>query len=106
MQQPMAQMQQPVTHMQQPMAPGGQQVMMIPGHQPKSKVVGGLLAWFLGVFGVHNFHLDRTGYGVAQLLITLLTLGIGMIITGPWAFIEMILIFSGSINDGDGFPLE
>ncbi len=69
----------------------------------KSKVAAGLLAIFLGSLGVHNFYLGYTGKAVAQLLITLLTCGIGAPISGIWAFIEGIMILTGSINtDADG----
>ena len=69
----------------------------------KSKVAAGLLAIFLGAFGVHNFYLGYTGKAVAQLLITLLTCGMGSIVSGIWAFIEGIMILTGSINtDAEG----
>lgn len=69
----------------------------------KSKVAAGLLGIFLGCLGVHNFYLGYTGKAVAQLLITVLTCGIGSPISAIWAFIEGIMILSGSINtDADG----
>lgn len=69
----------------------------------KSKVAAGLLGIFLGCLGVHNFYLGYTGKAVAQLLITLLTCGIGSPISAIWAFIEGIMILSGSIStDADG----
>lgn len=72
----------------------------------KSKIAAGLLGIFLGIFGVHNFYLGYTGKGTAQLLITILTCGIGSIITSVWGVIEGILILTGSINtDGYGNPL-
>lgn len=91
----------------QPMAaPMGQgQMMMMQQNPPKQLLVGVLLALFLGVFGVHNFYLGHTGRGVAQLLITVLTLGLGSIITGIWALIELIMMATGSLHDADGRPL-
>lgn len=69
----------------------------------KSKVAAGLLGIFLGAFGVHNFYLGYTGKAVAQLLITLLTCGVGSVVSGIWGFIEGIMILTGSINtDADG----
>ena len=76
------------------------------GVEQKSKLVAGLLQIFLGSFGVHNFYLGYTGKAIAQLLITLLTCGIGSFITSIWGLIEGILILTGSINvDGQGNPL-
>ncbi|MBS4538091.1 TM2 domain-containing protein [Clostridium sp. D2Q-11] len=34
----------------------------------KSKVVAGLLAIFLGGFGIHKFYLGQTGQGILMLL--------------------------------------
>ena len=73
----------------------------------KSKIAAGLLGIFLGSFGVHNFYLGYTGKAIAQLLITLLTCGIGAFISSIWGLIEGILILTGSINtDGKGNPLS
>ena len=73
----------------------------------RTKIVTFLLAFFLGTFGVHNFYLGKTGLGIAQLLITILTFGFGVLITGPWAFIEGILaLASSNFRDGDGFALS
>jgi len=83
-------------------APVQQPIAMGP---PKSKVAAALLAFFLGCLGIHNFYLGYTGRGLAQLLITVLTLGYGVIVTGIWAFIEFILILTGSIKDKFGRPL-
>ena len=69
----------------------------------KSKIVAGLLGLFLGAYGIHNFYLGNTGRGIAQIIVTFVTCGIG----GLWGFIEGILILTGSINtDADGRPLE
>ena len=75
-------------------------------NEPKSKVAAALLAFFLGAFGVHNFYLGYTNKGVAQLLITILSLGMLSIVSGIWAFIEFILILTGSIKDPSGQPLK
>lgn len=70
--------------------------------QGKSKIAAGLLGVFLGGFGIHNFYLGYTSKGVAQILVTIVTCGIGSL----WGFIEGIMILAGSINtDADGNPL-
>lgn len=72
----------------------------------KSKMVAGLLGIFLGAFGIHNFYLGYTTKAIIQLCITLLTCGIGAIVTCIWGIIEGILILCGSINvDARGIPL-
>ena len=69
---------------------------------PKSKMVAGLLGIFLGGWGIHNFYLGNTGRGIAQIIVTIVTCGIGAL----WVLIEGILILTGSINtDADGKPL-
>lgn len=72
----------------------------------KSKIAAGLLGIFLGSLGIHNFYLGYTGKAVAQLLITLLTCGVGAIVTEIWGLIEGIFILTGKINtDAQGRPL-
>jgi TM2 domain-containing membrane protein YozV len=71
--------------------------------EAKSKVVAGLLGIFLGSIGIHRFYLGYTTIGIIQIVVTVLTFGIG----GLWGFIEGILIFAGTINkDAQGRPLK
>ena len=58
----------------------------------RNKIVAGLLAIFLGFLGVHNFYLGFKGKAIAQLLISVLSFGFLLIITGIWALVEGILI--------------
>ncbi len=73
----------------------------------KSKIVAALLAFFLGVFGVHNFYLGYTGKGIAQLIITVfgVLLIIGPLVSYVWAIIELVCILTGSIKDSEGNDL-
>ena len=72
----------------------------------KSRVVVGVLGILLGTLGIHNFVLGYTGRGLAQLLITVLTCGIGGVIVWVWSLVESIQILSGDINeDAYGNPL-
>jgi hypothetical protein len=41
-----------------------------PQSEPKSKLVAGLLAIFVGGLGIHNFYLGYTNRGVTQLLLS------------------------------------
>ena len=81
----------------------------------KSKMAAGLLAIFLGTYGVHNFYLGYIGKAVVQLCLTILGIitacfYIGflfVIATWIWSLIEGIMIFSGSIKtDAKGIPLK
>ena len=74
--------------------------------QAKNKVVAGLLAIFLGGFGVHNFYLGYNGRAIAQLLITVLSCCTLSFISSLWGFAEGILILSGNIDtDASGNKL-
>lgn len=76
----------------------------------KSRAIAAVLAFFFGAFGVHNFYLGRTGIGITQLLITVLSLFLLSWVSGIWAFIEMILYLVGNSprwsTDAHGIPLQ
>lgn len=59
-----------------------------PDQHDRNKYVAALLAFVLGPFGIHRFYLGRTGSGIAMLVLTC-TL-VGLIISAPWALIDMI----------------
>jgi TM2 domain-containing membrane protein YozV len=84
---------------------------------PKSKVIAAVLAFFLGMFGVHNFYLGYNGRGAIQLVMGLLGYGtvwllIGFVLLVPlaiWVIAEffMILFSSGSYSrSANGVPLD
>src|SRR5258708_23603910 len=64
----------------------------------KSKVAFVLLGIFLGTLGIHNFYAGYTGKGVAQLLITVLTLGYGGIISLILAIVEVCTVTQDSMG--------
>lgn len=71
----------------------------------KSKIVAGLLGIFLGGFGIHRFYLGYNSIGITQIIVTIVTCGIGSI----WGFVEGILYLvgaSGFTTDADGRPLR
>ena len=74
------------------------------GMQPqKSKMAAGLLGIFLGGWGIHNFYLGNTTRGIIQIIVTIVTCGIGAI----WCLVEGIMILTGAINtDAKGNPLK
>ena len=72
----------------------GQPPAAYPTYLPRNKYVAAALALFFGIFGLHNFYLGYTGKGVAQVLISVLTFGIGAIAVMIWAIVEAIQILT------------
>ncbi|HEY4315511.1 MAG TPA: NINE protein, partial [Actinomycetes bacterium] len=71
----------------------------------KSKVAAGLLGILLGGFGAHRFYLGYTSIGIIQIVVTILTCGIGSL----WGLIEGILYLVGAngwTTDASGRPLK
>lgn len=71
-------------------------------YSPRNRWVAGALGVLLGVLGVHRFYLGYIDIGILQIIVTLVTCGIG----GIWGFIEGILCFCGAMRDVDGLPLR
>jgi len=65
---------------------------------PRSRTVAAVLAFFLGVIGIHRFYVGKIGTGVAQIL----TAG-GL---GIWTLIDFIVILVGSFKDKEGRVLS
>jgi TM2 domain-containing membrane protein YozV len=64
----------------------------------KSKLVAGLLGIFLGGFGVGRFYTGHTQIAVLQLVVTLVTCGIGHF----WGLIDGIMILINGGTDAQG----
>lgn len=62
-----------------------------------------LLCFFFGWIGVHRFYTKNTDIAVAQLVLGILSCGV---VSGVWAFVDFILILSGSYKKGDGQLLK
>lgn len=71
-------------------------------YSEKSKLVAGLLGILLGGFGVGRFYTGHVGLGVAQLIVTFVTFGIGAL----WGFIDGIMMLAGNAKDSNGLPLR
>lgn len=84
------------------MPPGSGYVALPP---PKSQLAAIFLALFLGTIGIHRFYLGHNGLGITMLLITVLTCGFGLVITGLWALVDIVLIATGNTKDKFGRPL-
>ncbi|HIY27094.1 MAG TPA: TM2 domain-containing protein [Candidatus Acutalibacter pullistercoris] len=78
-----------------------------PGYPQKSRMAAGILAILLGTYGVHSFYLGNTSRGLLQLLLTLLTCGIGALIMFIWGVVDGVRILDGRINiDANGVYLK
>jgi hypothetical protein len=62
------------------------------------------LGILLGGLGIHRFYLGYVGIGIAQIAVTIVTLGVGSI----WGLVEGILILTGNgiTKDAQGRPLR
>lgn len=69
----------------------------------KSRLVAFLLVFFLGPVGAHRFYSGKIGSGIAQLILTLTFVGI--LVSGVWAFIDMIMIAAGKFKDEHGLEI-
>lgn len=71
-------------------------------YSEKSKLVAGLLGILLGGFGVGRFYTGHVGLGVAQLIVTFVTFGLGSL----WGLIDGIMMLAGNAKDSNGLPLR
>jgi TM2 domain-containing membrane protein YozV len=88
-----------------PSAPFGRHPITGEPFSDKSKVVGGLLQ-LLGLFGlvgIGRIYLGYTGLGIAQLVVGLITCGIGAVV---WGIVDAILILTDKVRDPQGRPLR
>ncbi|MBR6231646.1 MAG: TM2 domain-containing protein [Alphaproteobacteria bacterium] len=68
----------------------------------KSQLIYVVLALFFGAFGLHNFYANRWGRGLIQLLLTVGTGFVGVLVSSLWSIINIFTIET----DGDGHAFE
>ena len=54
----------------------------------RNRLLAALLAFFLGVFGIHRFYLGRKASAVTMLILTLTA--VGTVVTLPWSLIDFV----------------
>lgn len=54
----------------------------------RNKYVAALLAFFIGVFGIHRFYLGRNGSAVLMLVLSITF--VGLLATIPWSLVDMV----------------
>lgn len=59
-----------------------------PALDDRNKYIAALLAFLIGPLGIHRFYLGRTGSGIAMVVLSCTI--VGLILTIPWAFVDMI----------------
>ena len=86
--------------------------------QDKNKIVAAVLAFFLGVFGVHNFYLGYTkrgayqlGLAIAGIVLSIVVIGVFLLSAAAiWGFVEFVMILIATPDqmyghDANGVPL-
>ncbi|HEV7851202.1 MAG TPA: NINE protein [Mycobacterium sp.] len=88
-----------------PAAPYGRHPLTGEPLSDKSKIVAGLLQLIglFGLVGIGRIYLGYTGLGIAQLVVGLVTCGIGAVV---WGIIDAVLIFTDKVRDPEGRPLR
>jgi TM2 domain-containing membrane protein YozV len=88
-----------------PTAPYGRHPVTGEPLSDKSKVVAGLLQLLglLGIVGIGRIYLGQIGLGIAQLIVGLVTVGVGAAI---WGVVDAILILTDKVRDPQGRPLR
>ncbi|MCE3556021.1 DUF1707 domain-containing protein [Pseudonocardia sp. RS11V-5] len=71
-------------------------------YSDKSKLAAGLLQLFLGGAGIGRFYTGHTGIAIAQLIVTIVTFGLGAV----WGFVDGIVLLAGRSTDAQGRPLH
>jgi TM2 domain-containing membrane protein YozV len=84
-----------------PAAPYGVHPVTGIPYSDKSKLIAGLLQILIPL-GIGRFYIGDTKTGVWQLIVTVLTCGIGAL----WPFIDGIMMLAGDPKDAQGRPLR
>ena len=78
-------------------------------YKPKKKYIAIILAYTLGVFGIHNFYLGNNSKAVAQILLTTLgslLFGLGMVATSIWVIVETVQLLTEKVDsDANGYKI-
>ncbi|OBI51009.1 hypothetical protein A5707_14175 [Mycobacterium kyorinense] len=88
-----------------PAAPYGRHPLTGEPLSDKSKVVAGLLQLIglVGIVGVGRIYIGQTGLGIAQMIVGLVTCGLGAVI---WGVVDAVLMLTDKVRDPQGRPLR
>jgi TM2 domain-containing membrane protein YozV len=86
----------PVPGSAPPPATGYSAPAAAPIDDDRNKYIAALIAFLIGPLGIHRFYTGRTGSGIAMVILSCTV--VGLLVTVPWGFIDMIryLIMSES----------
>jgi len=59
-----------------------------PVQSDRNKYVAAIIAFLLGPLGIHRFYLGRVGTGILMLVLSCTV--IGLLLSVPWAFVDMV----------------
>lgn len=59
-----------------------------------------LLSFLGGLLGLHRFYVGKVGTGILMLLLSITLFGI--VLSGLWNLIDLVMIVSGKFTDADG----
>jgi TM2 domain-containing membrane protein YozV/ribosomal protein L40E len=84
------------------------------GVSPKTRVVAGLLAFFLGTLGIHRFYAGKTGTAILMLVLAIIGYatvvfvvgGFFLAAVGIWNLIDFIMILMGKFKDKNGLLIK
>lgn len=81
------------------------------GYKIKKKYVAVLLAYTLGVFGIHNFYLGNKSKALAQVLVStiagMFTFGLATCAVLVWSLVECVLLLTENIDaDANGYKIQ
>jgi TM2 domain-containing membrane protein YozV len=79
-----------VPHVMSPGLSADTRAMMLFDANKKTALVAYILWFFVGIFGGHNFYLNRTGVAVAQLILSITV--VGLVFTVVWVLVDAFLI--------------
>ena len=81
---------------------GSRQAFVPP--QAKSRTVAGFLQIFAGAIGLGRFYLGYTSLGVLQIIVSMITCGLGGVI---WGLVDGVRMLKGDPSaDAAGIPLK
>lgn len=82
--------QQPGSFPPPPYQPYPQQPGYFPTGVESKRIVAGVLGLLLGAFGVHKFYLGYTKEGILQILLTIVTCGLGSVVATAEGIVYLV----------------